>query len=102
MGPYRVEAIEAQGQSPAKVNAAQQYLYFCNSLRFPHADFQTSGDTPTAERTLSKREQATYDAATDVLFQYFSGEMDFGDTNPGHVRPDSDDGQAPRVPVLGT
>ena len=40
---------------------------------------------------------STYDAALDVLFQYFRGEMDFGDVNPGHAPPEDD--SDPRDPV---
>lgn len=83
---------------PGKVQAAQQYLHFAHGIRCPQSPFATGGDMPQSGIDLTAKEQACYDAATDLLMQYFRGEMDFGDTNPGTAvqHPPGD----PQSPVL--
>lgn len=57
---------------PPKVRAAQDYLYYANSVR---NGGQSDGYNAGAE--LSDNEQGTYDSALEVLRLYFKGEMEF-------------------------
>lgn len=86
---------------PGKIEAAQRFLHYINSVRRPASGsmFNSSGDMPSQEQELSKREQAAYDAALDVMILYFRCEMDFGDTNPGTTPYGGGDGEDPRQPV---
>lgn len=87
---------------PPKIQAAQQYLHFAVGIRFPGNNFmQTTGDTPQCGAELSPREQAAYDAATDVMISYFRGEMDFGDVNAGVPRGGEDDMGQPALQPVG-
>ena len=94
--PDNVQNDQA-GTPPAKVIAAQNYLYYANGVRNPQTPLSLSGDTPTGGEELSPKEQAAYNAALDVLIAYFRGEMDFGDTNPGTIQETDDDD--PKEPV---
>jgi hypothetical protein len=76
---------------PAKVVAAQNFAGYALAVRMP------DGGVSHERLPLSAREQATYDAALDVLQQYFRGEMDFGDPRPGFMRPDEP--EPPQAPV---
>lgn len=79
---------------PAKVAAAMEYLKFADQLRNPPAYFD--GTRPES-RDLSKKEQAVYDAALEVLRTYFMGEQDF-EPGAGPARPDDDEPKS-REPV---
>ena len=94
------ESIGNKNEIPAKVQAAQSYLYYEQSCRFPSGAGAMPGDSPMGERDLSRREQAAYDAAIGVLIAYFNGEMDFGDVNPGERPADPDDDPKDPVPVI--
>jgi len=58
---------------PARIRAAMEFLTYCNHLVTP-CDAEIKG------RPLTKREQAAYDAATEAVRLYLTGELDFGDT----------------------
>ncbi len=66
--------------APPRVQAAQDFLYFCKDVEDPGPGL--GGEVPQAGREMSKQEQATKAAALQVLMQYFNGEMDFGDAPP--------------------
>ncbi|MGH7131142.1 MAG: hypothetical protein ACREJO_04265 [Phycisphaerales bacterium] len=59
---------------PARIRAAMEFLTYCNHLVAP-CDAEIKG------RSLTKREQAAYDAATEAVRLYLTGELDFGDTS---------------------
>lgn len=80
---------------PAKVEAAQNYLYYTLSVRRGGNEPSIAGDCPRAEHDLTRQEGAVADAALQVLLQYFRGEMDFGDFRPGRVDIDDDDPKQP-------
>lgn len=92
-------------QVPCRVRAAQDYLHFAQSLRAMHLHSQgptLPGDSPKEIElvSLTSKEQATYDAALEVLIRYFNGEMDYGDSPPtiSGGGPDNDEPKNP-VPV---
>lgn len=78
---------------PGKAQAAQNYLNYASNLRNPPAMF----DGVRAESTdLSDKEQECYDAALQVLIDYFKGRVELkepaaggggGDSGPGDRHP---------------
>src|SRR6056297_1081769 len=94
-------AVAAAPQTvvPAKIEAAQRFMYYIHNVRRPSAGiFTVNGDMPGQEIDLSKREQAAYDAALDVLVLYFRGEMHFGDGDVGRTPPGGEE-EGPQQPV---
>ncbi len=77
---------------PPRVEAAQNFLHYANGIRNPCNNVMpTTGDTPSAGGELNPREMAAYNAALNVLTQYFNGEMDFGDVSPTQITRGDDD-----------
>ena len=64
---------------PGRVDAAMSYLRFAEDLKNPPPRFDGQRIEP---QDLSDSEQATRDAALDVLRRYFTGEAHFGDDPP--------------------
>jgi hypothetical protein len=75
---------------PAKVAAAQDYLRFAEVARCGGPGSLNSDLPSSLTRDLTTKEQAVYDAATEVLRLYFTGEHDFGPPVP-----DDDDEDKP-------
>lgn len=95
-------AGEHRGQTviPARVSAAQQYLQFAEQVRSAQAAFIMPGDCPKdSGRELTKKEQVVYDAALDVLRAYFTGEVNYGDSEPQPNYPPDDNDPKERIPV---
>ncbi len=76
---------------PSIVQAAQNYLYFAKDIKLGSCS-GFAGDSPKAERDLSKKEESVYNSALNVLNQYFLGEMVFSD-NCVASNTDDDDGK---------
>lgn len=73
---------------PARVRAAQEFIDSCRRVTDPivfPAPMALSYAQSAPGRTLSPREQSTYDAALSTLRLYFLGEMDY--TDPPHADP---------------
>lgn len=81
---------------PGRVQAAMNFLHFAEMRRNPPPSFD--GMRSSEPRELSPMEERVYSNALKVLSDYFTGEMDYGDTAP--VRPEPRDGDGPpKVPV---
>jgi hypothetical protein len=90
-----LEALTIPHGIPARVDAAQQFLFFATGIQNgPHP----CDGVPATGRDLSPKEGQVYDAALDVLFSYFTGEMDYGDCQVTQTAP-PDDETPQRVPV---
>lgn len=84
-----------QASPPPRVQAALQFISMMNVKENGTPGFDGS-HSPSGE--LTPHEKATYNSAMNMLKQYFSGEMDFGDTPPSPIHPPPDDeGQKERV-----
>ena len=66
--------LGAPALMPGAVMAALDYIRYADGVRSPRSLFDGA---PAAERDLTSREQAVYDAALQVLLHYFTGERDF-------------------------
>lgn len=99
MGPIAVMGPAGDSRVPGRVEAAQGYLYFAAGRMDGGVPGALPGDAPRDGRDLSKKEQATYDAALDCLLLYFRGEMDFGGAPPS-APPDDDDNPRQPEPVV--
>lgn len=74
---------------PARVQAALEYLRYCDSAI-------TQCDVSIPARQLTPAEARVRESALRVLDAYFLGEMDFGDAPPRAIPPESgDEGNAP-------
>lgn len=78
---------------PPRVRAAIEFLHFLHWVRKPN-------DANQPGRALSPVERAVEQQALQVLSQYFTGEMDFGDrpVRPRSLR-EGDEGPAPKAPT---
>jgi hypothetical protein len=94
----QLPAVLRDQRVPARVEAAQHFLHYALSVRVNSADY-LPGDAPRTTVELSRKEQATYEAALSVLQSYFLGEMDFGDVPPSTRGGPDDDKPKPREPV---
>ena len=86
--------VAATQTIPPRVQAAMQFVQMMNTKEMGVPSFDGSR-TPSG--SLTPKERAAYDSAMLMLQQYFSGEMDFGDTPPS--RPQQHDGQDPKSPL---
>jgi hypothetical protein len=64
---------------PQRVQAALTFVAMMNAKENGAPSFDGSR-SPSG--TLTSQEKATYNSAMQMLQQYFSGEMDFGDSAP--------------------
>jgi hypothetical protein len=83
-----------QAVVPARVQAAQSFLHWFQG----RAGQTPFGGTETPPEP-SKKELAAYHSALEIMRQYFSCEMDFGDCQPTTIRYDSPDDPKEPVPV---
>lgn len=81
---------------PMRVQAAQHYLHYTLSKTAPTPLFDGRA---TEGVPLTAKEQAAYDAALEVLRQYFAGEMDYGDAPPIAPGRGEDGPSQPPVPA---
>jgi len=82
---------------PPRVQAAQHYLQYAHQVRTGgnFLGMPMNGDAPREEFDLSRKEQAAYDAALNVMIQYFNGEQDFGEVVAQPHSPPPDDPESP-------
>jgi hypothetical protein len=78
---------------PGKAQAAQNYLHYAHGVRTPPPLFDGARAEPGE---LSPKEQLCYDAALDVLIDYFQGRLTLDDGAP---RTDAQQPPDDRVPV---
>lgn len=64
---------------PARVSAAMQ---FCQMMHTKEMGVPSFDGNRSPSGSLTGKEMAAYESAIHMLQQYFSGEMDFGDTPP--------------------
>ncbi len=97
MHPQALYSAPIQSGPPPRVQAALQFIAMMNNKENGTPSFDGSR-SPSGELTV--HEKATYNSAMNMLKQYFSGEMDFGDTPPVSILPPPDEeGQKERVEV---
>lgn len=79
---------------PGKVAAAQEYIRFAYGITI--GPYPGEAKLTDLARQLTKKEQMAYDAALQVMLEYFTSE----DLDPGQI-PKSDTGNDPgqKVPV---
>lgn len=94
MHPQALYSAPIQSGPPPRVQAALQFIGMMNHKEQGSPGFDGSR---TQSSELTYQEKATYNSAMHMLKQYFSGEMDFGDSAPMYI-PSPDD-ENPKEPV---